>query len=517
MIVSLYQGHPIFWVAFLIQKEGDTIQPPKQKPILKDIKVKQTIVNTKELATNRNEKTSDEYAINKSGYLTKSTVERSIHQAKTISSKKRAIPSQAIHTGKKQQPKSSKVILKKSKKLPKTSKNIIKKASNTVQSSKRYIQRTKQAAKSTTKTAKLAAKIVKAIAVTIKRTVDSLITAIAAGGWVVVIIIIVVVAIIYLVLASPFGILFNEESENTPSIQQVIVDINSEFNNELKNIINNYPHMDKIVINTDNDSMYYTPPNWVDILAIFAVKNTTASSDEYLDVLIMEDKQVTSLKKIFWDMNTISYKAEEIENEDGIIESVLSIDITSLSYAQGANLYRFNEEQRELLSELLSVDYYPIFMELCGMDSFIGLTPEEATALINSLPNSIGGDIVRNAISRLGHPYSQSLRGQGNYLDCSYLSRWCYNQTGISDFTAGTAANQAKYCVDNNMTVDINHLQVGDLIFWSFSENGRYENITHVGIYAGNGYVIDASASRGMVVYRKLFGQSAIVVCGRPR
>jgi hypothetical protein len=41
-------------------------------------------------------------------------------------------------------------------------------------------------------------------------------------------------------------------------------------------------------------------------------------------------------------------------------------------------------------------------------------------------------------------------------------------------------------------------------------------NITHVGIYAGSGMVIDASSSRGMVVYRPIFGESNIVVCGRP-
>jgi len=30
-------------------------------------------------------------------------------------------------------------------------------------------------------------------------------------------------------------------------------------------------------------------------------------------------------------------------------------------------------------------------------------------------------------------------------------------------------------------------------------------NITHVAIYAGDGMIVDASSSRGEVVYRKLF------------
>lgn len=41
-------------------------------------------------------------------------------------------------------------------------------------------------------------------------------------------------------------------------------------------------------------------------------------------------------------------------------------------------------------------------------------------------------------------------------------------------------------------------------------------NITHVGIYAGDGYVIDASSSRGMVVYRPIFGESSIIAYSRP-
>lgn len=39
-------------------------------------------------------------------------------------------------------------------------------------------------------------------------------------------------------------------------------------------------------------------------------------------------------------------------------------------------------------------------------------------------------------------------------------------------------------------------------------------NITHVAIYAGDGYIVDASSSKGQVVYRKLI--SGHVLYGRP-
>jgi hypothetical protein len=41
-------------------------------------------------------------------------------------------------------------------------------------------------------------------------------------------------------------------------------------------------------------------------------------------------------------------------------------------------------------------------------------------------------------------------------------------------------------------------------------------NITHVGIYAGDGKVVDASSNRGQVVFRDLFDANKQVMFGRP-
>lgn len=131
------------------------------------------------------------------------------------------------------------------------------------------------------------------------------------------------------------------------------------------------------------------------------------------------------------------------------------------------------------------------------------------------LPASeVGGKVLELAMSRLGDPYSQEYRGQGDYVDCSYLTMWCYGKAGI--LLPGTAAEQARYCVDNKLTISRENLQPGDLVFWSHKPNGRYLNITHVGIYAGDGMVVDASSSRGMVVHRGLFDAGKQVLYGRP-
>ncbi len=51
------------------------------------------------------------------------------------------------------------------------------------------------------------------------------------------------------------------------------------------------------------------------------------------------------------------------------------------------------------------------------------------------------------------------------------------------------------------------------LDLWSISDG---LNVSHEAIYAGNGYVVDASSSKKKVVYRPIYSIRSIVLCGRP-
>lgn len=128
--------------------------------------------------------------------------------------------------------------------------------------------------------------------------------------------------------------------------------------------------------------------------------------------------------------------------------------------------------------------------------------------------NAAFGEVVEAAMTRLGDPYSQGKAGQGDYTDCSYLTRWAYREVGIE--LPRTAAAQGKHCVDNDMTISKEELQPGDLIFYSLKKNDRFMDISHVAIYAGDGKMVDASSNAGEVVYREVFDNGQVLY-GRPR
>jgi len=134
------------------------------------------------------------------------------------------------------------------------------------------------------------------------------------------------------------------------------------------------------------------------------------------------------------------------------------------------------------------------------------------------LPSETGNTAVDLALSKLGTPYSMEHRNEEGYFDCSSFTYWVYSQLGIHMLYDGinTASAQGRYIVENNLAVAYEDLAPGDLIFYSFGANNRFMNIGHVGIYAGNGYIVDASYSKQKIAYRPVYSKNSIVLCGRP-
>jgi cell wall-associated NlpC family hydrolase len=92
--------------------------------------------------------------------------------------------------------------------------------------------------------------------------------------------------------------------------------------------------------------------------------------------------------------------------------------------------------------------------------------------------NTIGAQALRWALSKRGDPYVWGAAGPSSF-DCSGLVLWAYAKVGISlpHFT-GDQWNMGVH-------VGRNQLQPGDLVFF-------YPDIGHVGLYIGNGLMVDA-------------------------
>ncbi len=347
-----------------------------------------------------------------------------------------------------------------------------------------------------------------------------------------VIVLLCIVMAIAAVISSPFGIFVSGENTDADvkPLHQIVQELDTEFADRLAEIQQSAGHVDRVEIHHPGSADNTRVDNWMDIITVFAVK-TVMDSENGVDVATLDATRIGIIQSVFWDMNQLESRVETIEHtetvtvehEDGGTSEetttsnkhILHITVTSKTAEQQADSYRLTNEQMDIMKEMMYGEFRPLLFAILGKEADIGLTPGQLEEVGQHLPEGeLGSDIVKLALTRLGDPYSQPKAGQDNFTDCSYLVQWVYRQLGIN--LPRTAAEQARYSVENGLTVNAADLVPGDLVFWSYERNGRFMDITHVGIYAGNDKVVDASSSRAQVVYRNLFDSDKQVMFGRP-
>jgi peptidoglycan DL-endopeptidase CwlO len=107
------------------------------------------------------------------------------------------------------------------------------------------------------------------------------------------------------------------------------------------------------------------------------------------------------------------------------------------------------------------------------------------------LATNVGTTALRAALTQRGKPYVWGAAGPDAY-DCSGLVVWAFAQEGISlPHYTGSLWN-------SGMHVSRDQLEPGDLVFF-------FADISHVGIYLGNGLMVDAPSAGQDVQVQAVF------------
>ena len=337
---------------------------------------------------------------------------------------------------------------------------------------------------------------------------------------------------------------------------EAIKAINTEFKNEIESKVveltaQGAADVVEIIYEGDMESIESTVPNWADAIGVYAIK-VGADAENPSDVTEMSPENAERLREVFLDMNEVSYRTESetetviVTDEYGAIvldkngkpitkhktTLLIYVNVLSMDYRDGADMYRFNADQNEMLTELMQPDYYPLFAELLGDAVGDGGTYGLGLDINPDLPSTeLGAQIVLAAKKYIGRSYSS--------MDCSCLVRAAYRDCGLSYMNGLTSTGMAQKCRDMNVLfTDASKLQAGDLIFFARKDASRGEGyctdtrrcgtgkckrwmqIHHVAIYINGEFLIDSTGGNNSVQIRKHWGRSGSewewVCFGRP-
>lgn len=347
---------------------------------------------------------------------------------------------------------------------------------------------------------------------------------VAAGGGAVVLVLLMTVILVAAIVASPFGILFSNESREAGVVplSAAVAQVNYEFNERLETL--------QTADDYDSISVDGQAADWIEILAVFAVKVAGSDDVDAADVATMDADRIARLKVVFWDMTAITTEVETINHpgsgdRDGWTERNLYITITAKTAEEMKTAYHFNRNQIAALDELL--EQRDLLREL--IEDAYSVSGDTA-ALIRSLPEDLSPEreaVVRTACSlvgkvnyfwggkslvigwdvRWGELRQVTAAGNsttGTYrpygTDCSGFVDWVfYNATGGGYIIGhgGGATMQHSYCTDISWA----DAQPGDLVF--------YPDNSHVGIVGGR------DANGELLIIHCASGYNNVVITGK--
>ena len=211
------------------------------------------------------------------------------------------------------------------------------------------------------------------LARTIQRAAGSLLALLGAGG--VVLLLAMVIGAAAAVVGSPMGILFADESGDPNSIRiaEIVAETNADFGTAINDIVLVHPECSETTMEYNYEDGHTWASYWPEVLAVFAVQNNLNNDG---DVVVIDEGKKRLIQDTFWAMHEIDAEVEEVtatpeptEDEpdpEPVTEYILHITVSSKSVDALADLYRFTQDQRDILQQLLSEEMRPSLLALCG-------------------------------------------------------------------------------------------------------------------------------------------------------
>ena len=276
-----------------------------------------------------------------------------------------------------------------------------------------------KAAQATGKSIKQAARSMGRV---VREAFESLIAALGAGG-VIAVAAVVIICGVGIIFGSAFGIFFSSEDGSEQTMESVVRDINTEYNDRLQAIKEENTY--------DRVEMSGSSAVWREVLAFYAVK-TSMTDVNAQEVVTLDEEKIELLRGIFWEMNEISSDVktgikivyEETVGENGeIIEvetemeiTTLYITVSHLTAEEMAEKYGFTEEQKDTMRVLLSDEYRAMWGTV-----LYGIKSGE-TAIIEVAASQIG--------NVGGEPYWSYFGFTSRIAWCACFVSWCGNECG---------------------------------------------------------------------------------------
>ena len=211
------------------------------------------------------------------------------------------------------------------------------------------------------------------LARTARQAAATLLALLGAGG--VVLLLAMVIGAAAAVIGSPMGILFADESGDPNSIRiaGIVAETNADFGTAINDIVSAHPECSETTMEYDYEDGHTWASYWPEVLAVFAVQNNLNNDG---DVVVIDESKKRLIQDTFWAMHEISAEVEEVtvtpeptEDEpdpEPATEYILHIAVSSKSVDALADLYRFTQDQRDILHQLLSEEMRPSLLDLCG-------------------------------------------------------------------------------------------------------------------------------------------------------